>query len=318
MTSPGAYITNLSYYLGDRSFTLAESASAGRLLSSVQSLKESGFERHCICADNQTAYNLAYQCAKQLENELPQVGAILYSTCLPLNGNCGDEQNFRESKDVKYLMDFPGSHLQSEFGMERAFVMGISQQACTGMLGSLRLARMLLADDSEIESILCITADRFPRGALYEQSYNLISDGAAAAIVRRDSGRFKIVACHGITNGGLAQAGDEEVAGTYFVYCNRVIKETLAKAALSLDEISWIVPQNMNSKAWQILARLLKFDEEKIFAGSRPEVGHVISGDNIINLSLLNAGDAVKHGEYVMLVMAGYGMNWQCVILEKT
>lgn len=312
-----AYLGSLSYFLGDSNFSLEDSASAGRLVSTVQALKESGFERHCICSDNQSAYDLASTCVSNLRDELEQVGAIVYSTCLPQNGNCGREQDFRDSRDVKHLMDFPGSHLQSDFGMEKAFVLGINQQACTGMLGSLRVAKMLLADDAEIESVLCVTADRFPHGAFYEQAYNLISDGAAAALVTRTPSKFRIVACHGITNGGLAQAGDEEAAGTYFVYCNRVIKEALAKAGLSLSEIAWIVPQNMNAKAWQILGRLLKFDDERIFAGSRADVGHVISGDNVINLSLLLAGDGVKQGEYVMLVMAGYGMNWQCVILEK-
>ncbi len=311
-----AYISSLSYCLGDRSFTLAESASAGRLYSSVQALSDSGFARHCICADNQSAYQLAADCATQLRDELEAVGAIVYSTCLPQNGNLGDEQLYRETGDVKYLMDFPASHLQSEFSMDRAFVLGINQQACTGMLGSLRIARMLLWEDPEIESVLCITADRFPHGAFYEQAYNLISDGAAAAIVSRHQGKFKIIACHGITNGGLAQASDEEAAGTYFVYCNRVIKETLAKAKLALEEIDWIVPQNMNNKAWQILARLLKFDEEKAFAGSRAELGHVISGDNIINLDLLSKGGGIKPGQRILMIMAGYGMNWQAVILE--
>lgn len=312
-----AYIGSLSYYLGDRSFSLDESAAAGRLISSPDALKESGFDRHCICTDNQSAYDLARECANKLKPQLESVGAILYSTCLPANGNCGSEEKYRQTRDVKYLMDFPGSHLQSEFGMERAFVLGINQQACTGMLGTLRMAKMLLAEDPEIESVLCITADRFPYAALYEQAYNLISDGAAAALVSREPGKFRIVACHGITNGGLAQASDEETAATYFVYSNRVIKETLAKAKLSLDDIDWIVPQNMNKKAWQILARLLKFDESKTFAGSRPEVGHVISADNMINLDLLSKGGGVEPGQYLMLIMAGYGMNWQCVILES-
>lgn len=312
-----AYLSDLSYCLGDRIFTVEESAKSGRLFSSAQTLKDSGFARHCLCSDNQSAYDLARDCAKRLEKKLEGIGAIVYSTCLPMNGNCGDEEKFRQSKDVKYLMDFPGSHLQSEFNMEKAFVLGINQQACTGMLGSLRVAKMLLNDDTELDSVLCLSADRFPHGAVYEQAYNLISDGAAAAIVTRSPARFRIVACHGITNGGLAQASDEEAAGTYFVYCNRVIKETLAKAKLQLKQIDWIVPQNMNVKAWQILTRLLKFDEERTFAGSRAEVGHVISGDNIINLDLLLSGGGISSGQFIMLVMAGYGMNWQSVILEK-
>ncbi|NIV75276.1 MAG: hypothetical protein GWN37_10685, partial [Gammaproteobacteria bacterium] len=43
----------------------------------------------------------------------------------------------------------------------------------------------------------------------------------------------------------------------------------------------------MNVKAWQILARLLAFDAGRVFFESLPDVGHVISGDNVINLKRL-------------------------------
>lgn len=311
-----AYIHSLSYALGDRQFSLEESARAGRLFSSPEALKDSGFARHCICSDNQSALDLAREALDSLKGSIENCGAIVYSTCLPLNANVGSEEMFRESKDVKYLMDFPASHIQSEFGLDKAFVLGVNQQACTGMLGSIRLAKMLLNEDSALESVLCLSADRFPHGAIYEQAYNLISDGAAAVLVGRKKGKFAVIAGHAITNGGLAQASDEEAAGTYFVYCNKVIQETLAKAGLKIADIDWIVPQNMNSKAWQILTRLLKFDERKVFAGSRHDLGHVISGDNIINLDLLASGGGIKAKDKILLIMAGYGMNWQCLILE--
>lgn len=312
-----AYINSLSYCLGDLPYSVEESASAGRLLSSVEALKDSGFSKHRICSEKKSSYDLARECAMQFKEQLPTIGALVYATCLPLNGNIGARQKFDETKDVKYLMDYPASHLQSEFGMDNAMVFGINQQACTSMLGSLRMAKMLLADDSSIDSILCLSADRFPEGACYEQSYNLISDGAAAAIVSRKAEGYRIVSCHGITNGGLAQANDEEAAGTYFVYSHRVIIEALKKANLSLSQIAWIVPQNMNIKAWQILSRLLRIDDSKIYAPSRSEVGHVISGDNIINLDRLDKEHKAQSGDYILLIMAGYGMNWQCTILEK-
>jgi 3-oxoacyl-[acyl-carrier-protein] synthase-3 len=86
---------------------------------------------------------------------------------------------------------------------------------------------------------------------------------------------------------------------------------------MSIKELSWIVPQNTNRKAWQILASLLKFDFAKVYLPTLPEVGHVISGDNIINLKHLQEQNTLQPGERVLLFMAGYGLNWQCVVLEK-
>jgi 3-oxoacyl-[acyl-carrier-protein] synthase-3 len=249
---------------------------------------------------------------------VPGTGAIVYSTCIPLNANIGDEKMFRSSRDVKYLMDFPASHLQAEYGLDGAFVIGLNQQACTGVLGSLRLAGMLLNSEPEVGRVLCVTADRFPEGALYEQAYNLISDGAVACVVSNTPAAFRLVACHAITNGAMAQATDDETVGSYFNYTHRAIKETLSKANLGMADIDWVVPQNTNRKAWQILARLLKFDYDRVYFPTLSTVGHLISGDNIINLKALIDEQRMKSGERLLLFMAGYGLNWQCVILEKT
>ena len=168
-----------------------------------------------------------------------------------------------------------------------------------------------------IFDVKCITADRFPPDALYEQSYNLISDGGAAVIVSRLERGFRVLGCHQITNGALGQASDDEAVGIYFNYTHRLVQESLAKVDAKISDIDWIIAQNMNVKAWQILARLLPFESERVFFDSLPEVGHVISGDNVINLKLLDDGNAIRPGDKLLMLMAGYGMNWQSVLLEK-
>jgi 3-oxoacyl-[acyl-carrier-protein] synthase-3 len=165
--------------------------------------------------------------------------------------------------------------------------------------------------------VLCVTADRFPNGALYEQSYNLISDGGAAWIASTERKGFRLLACHQITNGALSLVSDDESVGTYFNYTHRVIQETLRRADLDSSDLAWIIPQNMNVKAWQILARLLRFAPERIYFDPLPEVAHVISGDSVINLKALDASGRLERGDRILLVMAGYGLNWQCVLVEK-
>lgn len=311
------FIDHLSFALGAETSTVEEAADKGRTRSSASILKEAGFRQHHTCSNGTTAYDLAKRAVDPIRNQLDDIGAIVYSTCIPINGNIGDENKFIETKDVKHLMDFPASHIQSEFGLDRAMVVGLNQQACTGLLGSLRLARMMLHSEPELGRVLCVTADRFPSGALYEQSYNLISDGAAACIVSMEPEGFRLVACHGLTNGALAWASDDEAVGSFFSYTHRVIHETLAKADLTMEDIAWVFPQNMNIKAWQVLARMLPIDFERVYFESIGDVAHLISGDNVVNLKRATAEGRIQEGERVLLVMAGYGLNWQCVVLEK-
>jgi 3-oxoacyl-[acyl-carrier-protein] synthase III len=311
------FINHLSFKLGDQTVTVEESAQKGRTISAASVLRESGFNEHHICLPETTAYDLARGAVQQIEGDLGDIGAIVYSTCIPINGSIGDEKKFHETRDVKYLMDFPASHLQSDFGLDKAIIIGLNQQACTGMLGSVRLAKMLLVSKPEIARVLCVTADRFPENAVYEQSYNLISDGAAACIASTSAGGFRLLAAHALTNGAMAKASDDEAVGSFFSYTHRVIQETLMKAKLDMQEVSWIVPQNTNTKAWQILARLLKFDFERVYFPTIGEAGHVISADNIINLKRLADDGRIEPGQRALLFMAGYGLNWQCVIVEK-
>ena len=312
------FVDHIGYALGEVTRTVEETGARGDLLSQPDVLRETGFCVHHVSGPLQTAYDFARQAVQTVERELGNVGAIIYSTCIPANANIGRADAYLESRDVKNLMDFPASHLQSDFGLDRAIVIGLSQQACTGLLGSLRLAQALLRSEPETERVLCLTSDRFPEGALYEQSYNLISDGAAACVVSLAPASFRLLAAHGITNGALAQASDDETAGSFFAYTHRVIQETLAKAGLQISDVAWFVAQNMNRKATDILARLLKFDPGRAVSPTLPEVAHVISGDNLINLKYLAERGQIQGGERVLLCMAGYGLNWQCVILEKT
>jgi len=311
------FVHDLAYYLGNQRVSIQDSAKAGRLFTDAEQFAEAGFAFHRMSSPTQNAYDLAVGAVSQIKNALQDVNSIIYATCLPLNGNIGSYSKFKESKDVKYLMDYPASHLQADFSLENAAVIGLNQQACTSMLGSLRLARALIVSEPEQKKILCVTADRFPEGASYEQAYNVISDGGAACLVSTEEKGFRLVATHALTNGALAQANDDETVGSYFSYTHRLLTELLAKSNLTMDNIDWIIPQNTNVNAWVILSRLLGTEYEKVYFKSIKEVGHIISSDNIVNLAQIEEENLVKPGQKLLLFMAGFGLNWQAVILEK-
>lgn len=307
------YAGLFSYALGECKFHVTESAAAGRLMSSAADLAEAGFAWHHICGPRTSAYDLAGSAVAQIaERGDLDPDAIVYATCLPGNGALDHDADYAATRDVKYLMDFPVSRLQADFGLDRAVAIGLNQQACTSLLGSLRIAAALLATEPDWSQILCVTADRFPDGAIYEQAYNLISDGAAACLVTRQPGEYRIVASHQITNGGLAQASDDETVGTYFSYMHRLVGETLRKAELEPADLARVVSQNTHSKAWTILSRLTGIDPASVVAPSLADVGHVISADNVVNL----AETSVNAGDRLLLVMAGFGLNWQATVLE--
>ncbi len=314
-----AYVDHFTYALGRQKCSVEESVAARRTLTGASDLQDAGFRHHHVCDHDESAYDVALAAVQNIaRGEVADVDAIVYATCIPANGNIGDVAAFGDTGDVKHLMDFPASRLQADLGLDRAFVVGVNQQACTSAFGAIRLANGLLAAEPDLENVLCLTADRFPPGATYEQAYSLISDGAAACIVSRSPSAYQILAAHQITNGGLVHADDDETVGVYFSYTARLIGELLAKSGRTTADVDWVVPQNTNVKAWQILTRLLGIDYDRVSHESLPDVGHMISGDNLVNLAYLGERNVVQPGDVVLLVMAGYGMNWQALLLERT
>ncbi|MGI8806417.1 MAG: hypothetical protein ACR2KK_00915, partial [Acidimicrobiales bacterium] len=197
------FVDRFGYALGRVKHDVEDSAAAGRTHNPAAAFVQSGFRWHHVCADGESAYDLALAAVRAIEGDLSEIGAIVYATCIPANANLGTPERFKETADVKHLMDFPASRLQADLGLGRAFVVGLGQQACTSMLGSLRIAHGLLATDDALSQILCVSADRFPPGASYEQAYSLISDGAAACVVSRQPAAYTLIAAHQITNGAM-------------------------------------------------------------------------------------------------------------------
>ncbi|MFN0009248.1 MAG: 3-oxoacyl-[acyl-carrier-protein] synthase III C-terminal domain-containing protein [Planctomycetota bacterium] len=311
------FLDHIAYALGSVREDVERAVADERTLSPAPTLRSAGFAFHHRCAEDESSLDLAIRAVGAVRDRLGKIDAILYSTCLPQNANAGDPRRFDETRDIKHLMDFPASRLQAHFRLDDAIVVGISQQACTGMLGSLRLARAMIVAEPAMSRILCLTSDRFPPGALYEQAYNLISDGAAACVVSRDEGAFEYVGGHQITNGALAAASDDETVGSFFNYTHRAIQETLARSGITSKDLAWVATQNTNRKAWQILSRLLGIPAERVAMRTIGEAAHMISGDNLVNLRALEEEGALRPGDLVLLPMAGYGMNWQCTLLRR-
>jgi len=116
----------------------------------------------------------------------------------------------------------------------------------------------------------------------------------------------------------MVNSSDDETVGSYFNYTCHLVEESLTRTGTALADIRFVVPQNTNRKAWQILSRLLGLDPSQAFFPSMATTGHVISADNIINLAALQASGELLKGDRILTFMAGYGSNWQCALLEAT
>ncbi|HSA55525.1 MAG TPA: 3-oxoacyl-[acyl-carrier-protein] synthase III C-terminal domain-containing protein [Gemmatimonadaceae bacterium] len=321
----GVGIDHIAYRLPPATQTLAELHSSGLLKSSPELLSGFGFDLVHVAGEERHV-DLAIGAARTLLCEAAidpsAIDLVLFASGLSSSSMMGCEPAgagaFIEVRDVMDLFRYPASYLQHELGLDRAAVAGVDQQGCASLLSAIRLARAMIVAEEGIDTVLCVGADRLPAGASREQIYNVISDGAGAALVRRNTPRNRILAARQITKGALWEPGsiEHEIIAAYFPTARTLILETLEQAGLTIDDIAWILPHNVSLRSWEILLGLLGAPREKLFDRNIARVGHTIAADNIINLRDATDAGLVKPGDRIMLFTFGYGLNWSCMILE--
>ncbi len=323
-----AGIEEVATYLPSESASLEELRERGLLNGSVDTLRSFGFDRVHLAGEESNA-DMAIRAAQKLLSEADvepdQIGLILYATALSSSATMSDVGESRaiggavlRLNDVADLFKYPASLVQSELDLPKASVMGVNQVGCASIFAALRMARAMIASESELDSVLCVSADKFPIGQPRDLVYNVVSDGASAALVRRDASRNRIVECAQVTKGALWDGGslENEIVAAYFPTAKSLIERTLAKAGLTIDDIALVIPHNVSARSWEILGKLIGCPRERIYMDNIRCAGHTIASDNLLNLERATDEGRIEKGDKLLLFTFGYGLNWACMILE--
>jgi 3-oxoacyl-[acyl-carrier-protein] synthase-3 len=325
MDFPTIGIAGVTYRLPSTALALDELHARGSLRSAPDMLADFGF-RQAYVAESESALELALGAVGDLLEETgvdpEEIGVVLYAGALAsssvLAPNCSPDGAALHLSDVMDLFQYPVSRVQAEFGLTRATAVGIDQQACASLFSAIRIGRDMLIAEPDLRAALCVAADRFPAHAPREMIYNVISDAACAALLRKDWPRDRILACGHVTKGAFWNISEmeNEIIAAYFPTARTVIHETLGRAGLELDDIDWIVPHNVSLRSWEILLGLLGLPREKLFSDNIARVGHTIASDNLLNLRDLVDSGRVRDGNRLLLFTFGFGLHWSCMVVE--
>ena len=343
--STSAGIAALAEYLPPRVATLSELAAEGLLSGSAETLASFGFGSVHL-AGEESNLEMAVAAVEKLfvENDIDrdEIGLVLYATALSSSStmwNAGSPRTTKVSPDsgagsspgkgsrlepvlelneVADLFRYPATQLQSELDLPNAAVIGINQLGCASIFAALRVARAMILAEDDLISVLCVSADKFPPSHKRDLIYNVVSDGACAALVRRGAARNRIVECSHVTKGALWDAGslENEILAAYFPTAKSVIDRTLEKAGLAIDDIALVIPHNVSLRSWEILGRLIGCPPERVYTDNIRRVGHTVASDTLLNLRLAEESGRIKRGDLLLLFTFGYGLNWACMVVE--
>lgn len=315
-------IAGVRYALPAATRSVRALAAADQLESSPDTLEEFGFGAVRVAVE-ESPYDLARTAGAEL---LEERGVDPASVDLLIWGGLPSTVSFapaRERPDTAAALHtterfkYPAMRLQYELGLERATVFGLGQLACTTLFSAVRLARALVLSE-RLERVLCVNAEFFPADAGREAIFNCTSDAACAVLVEREGLRNRIVGSAQVTKGYYwdCDALRHEIVASYFPTSAHVVQQALADAGWSPADVDVVIPHNVSLRSWELLLRLLRLPNARLWADNIARLGHTLAGDNFINLRDALDSGAVTAGERMLLFSYGYGAHWTALAVE--
>lgn len=318
-------IRGIAYAYASASRSVRELAASGALESEPAVLEGFGFDRVHVAVE-ESPYALAHDAASRLLDEQriePESIGLLVCGGTPSAmafSPASEADAGAASLCTADRFRYPATRLQHELGLECAAVLALDQLACTTLFGAVRVARAMM-DSEGIDRALCVASEFYPAHAGREALYNCTSDAACAILLERNDdteARNRIVGSATITKGYYwdAAAMREEVVASYFPTAVHAMGRALADADWSAGDVDWVIPHNVSARSWDVLLRLARLPNAKLWARNIARRGHALAGDNFINLrDAIEAGD-VRAGQRALLFSYGYGAHWTALAVE--
>ena len=305
-------INALAYTLPRHKLSVEELEKEGKISSPSQVLKDFGFLQ-CYVHDKKSDFDqLIIDSGKKVLSS----ASIRDDVSMMILYN-GLNKETNEKSNLLSPFIYRGSKINSALGLKNVPSLTLSEQGCSGLLSTINLAFNYL-NSSEKGSVLCLAGDCLLPFMDREIIYNLMSDASCGFVVQSNSPKNKILSFHQIAHSYYWNTPEKEneILASYFPMSQRVISEALKKINLSIGDIDWFVPNNVSSRSWQILGRLLKIPEDKIWTDNIKLIGHTISCDHIINLFEMERQGVLKKGNKIVLFTFGFGASWTCMVIE--
>ena len=274
-----------------------------------------GMKKRHFCSGEEGNVFMASEAAKQaLEKagiDPEQIGALVVATF------SGD-----------YFVPSTACLVQKQLELPDDMICFDLNAACSGFVFGMETVRGLLLQSEKRYAILIGSEviskklDMSDRGTCI-----LFGDGAGAVILELDENRgyTSIMGCHGDEQVIYCESGEDtsrkvhmDGQTTYKFAVSTVpslIKRTVEKAGLTLDDIDYFVCHQANVRIIDAIARTLKQPREKFFVNIE-EYANTSAASVAIALSDLDDSGLCKPGQKVLLAGFGAGKTWGAIVID--
>lgn len=210
--------------------------------------------------------------------------------------------------------DNPLHELCDRRGLGHAQAFTVTQQSCATGLLAIDLAGRLLATDGEPDALaLVLTGEKaFTRDSRLLPDTSIFSEGSAACLVSADGPRDRLLAYASLPRGDFDGEQEEVSAGfqrAYKAAMLDVIGTALDDAGVKLDEISVILPHNVNLVSWRRVCKLLGFPLTRVLLDNVLTAGHMFCADAFVNYQTAYERGLLRPGDRYLVAAAGAGLG---------
>ena len=330
-----AYIKGISYYLPENVLTNSDIVSQFPEWSVEKIISKIGISERHICGPNETAADMAFFAAKKLfaEYSIPksEIDYIVLVTQSP-----------------DYILPTTACVLQDRLGLNTSIGAIDVNQGCSGFIVGLSLAKGLIYGEMA-RNVLLITSETYSKHIHPKDKGNrtIFGDAAAATLIS-STGSMRIGNFSFGTDGrgaknlivktggqrhreamndlvfdeqGNPRSSDylfmdgSEIVNYTLDYFPPLVKDTLAKNAISKEDIDLFVFHQANKFIMELLRKKLKVDDKKFYRYYE-KVGNTVS--STIPIALKEAmldGTLDKHSN-ILLAAPGLGYSWAGALIE--
>ena len=323
------YLSNICSFYAECCISTEEAIKNGNY--SEQDAKKNGYSSISVLKNENITSLLNKLCPKVIAN-MPkkgkQISAIAYASLF--DANLG-------------VFWQPASYVQKITKSDNALTFSI-RQGCNSQLISLELLISYMHTNSHVNCTLSVSADHFehPQFDRWNADYGIVyGDGCAASLVTKEEGDFKIVhiesrccgqleALHYLPNSidenfsvrkskkiYLEQHGTSALSECSLAELDGLVNRCLKKQHLTMNDIRWVILPNLGMGILkENYLKVLRVSYEKILFEPGRKIGHIGASDAFISLSYISENHLCKPEDKLLVIGAGAGFTWSCMLLE--
>lgn len=238
-------------------------------------------------------------------------------------------------ENIKYLIHVHTANVVTRFGesvvqdirkqlhLKNSIAFGTSFNNCASAISAIEMSAMLLKNENDFSKAIIVIGEKaFTSSLQVIPNTSIMGDASAAVLLSKSGDENQLIGIEMKTYGEyskgiwLSKKESQNFERNYVDFLSELIIFSLKKYHLKLENISCIIPHNVNRLSWCNVSKKLKFPIHKIYLENIKKYAHCFGADIFINFSDSIKKKWIQKGDYYLMVTVGLGATFAVAVFR--